>query len=78
MTGGAIDNCSAKIFGGGMFIENNGDCTLEGGTINNCSADYGGGVFVKHGDFIMKSGTIENCFARTSVGSYGYGGGVNI
>ena len=62
---------------GGVYV-GSGDFTMNGGTIANCSAKYGGGVGVtNYANFNMKGGTITNCTATTSDYTYG-GGGVYV
>ena len=57
---------------GGVYV-GSGDFTMNGGTIQGCSAEYGGGVAVMAGSFTMTGGTIANCKATTS--NYAVGGG---
>ena len=48
--------------------------TLDGGTIQNCSGQYGGGVEV-YGTFYLKGGTIQNCSANVNLNNYANEGG---
>lgn len=70
--GGVITGGNA-MRGGGVYITNGGSMTMNGGTIANCSAEYGGGVATYAGSFTMNGGTIKNCTATTS--DYNFGGG---
>lgn len=70
--GGVITGGNA-MRGGGVYITNGGSMTMNGGTIANCSAEYGGGVASYAGSFTMNGGTIKNCTATTS--DYNFGGG---
>lgn len=70
--GGVITGGNA-MRGGGVYITNGGSMTMNGGTIANCSAEYGGGVSTYSGAFTMNGGTIKNCTATTS--DYNFGGG---
>jgi hypothetical protein len=59
--------------GGGVYVEDSGKFTMEGGTIAGCKAAYGGGVYVEDsGKFTMEGGTIAGCQALYD------GGGVFI
>ena len=57
--GGVITGGNA-MRGGGVYITNGGSMTMNGGTIANCSAEYGGGVATYAGSFTMNGGTIKN------------------
>ena len=70
--GGVITGGNA-VQGGGVYVSSGGSMTMNGGTIANCSAKYGGGVAAMAGSFTMNGGTITNCNATTS--DYIYGGG---
>ena len=70
--GGVITGGNA-MRGGGVYISTSGSMTMNGGTIANCSAEYGGGVATYAGSFTMNGGTIKNCTAITS--DYNFGGG---
>ena len=70
--GGVITGGNAHE-GGGVYISSYGSMTMNGGTIENCTAEYGGGVVAASGSFTMTGGTIANCTATTS--NYAYGGG---
>jgi hypothetical protein len=58
--------------GGGVFVDNGGIFTMEGGTISGNKASLGGGVYVADGTFNMESGSIENNTATV------FGGGVYV
>lgn len=70
--GGVITGGNAER-GGGVYVVAGGSMTMNGGTIANCSAEYGGGVATYAGAFTMNGGTIKNCTATTS--DYNFGGG---
>ena len=74
--GGVITGGNA-VQGGGVYVSSGGSMTMNGGTIANCSAKYGGGVAAMAGSFTMNGGTITNCNATTSDYIYG-GGGVYV
>lgn len=75
--GGVITGGNESNEGGGVQIIS-GSMTMNGGTIANCSAGYGGGVYVGNSaNFYMNGGTITNCTATTDNKSFG-GGGVYI
>ena len=74
--GGVITGGNA-LQGGGVYVSSGGSMTMNGGTIANCSAKYGGGVAAMAGSFTMNGGTITNCNATTSDYIYG-GGGVYV
>ena len=74
--GGVITGGNAS-HGSGVYIIN-GSFTLNGGTIENCSAEYGGGVYVvSNTNFTMNGGSIANCNSTTSDTAVG-GGGVYL
>ena len=81
MSGGTIQNCSAKD-GGGVAVcgERNGNIqsvtpagfTMSGGTIRGCTAtEEGGGVAADYAEVTISGGSIENCSAVQ-------GGGINF
>lgn len=75
---GTIADCKARGGGdgGGVYVDDGGSFTMEGGTIENCEAGSGGGVYVhSRASFTMEGGTIENC-GPGSIG--GSGGGVCV
>ena len=82
MSGGTIQNCSAKDGGGGVAVYGwrNGNTqnvtpagfTMSGGTIRNCTATKkGGGVAADYANVTISGGSIENCSAVQ-------GGGINF
>lgn len=82
MSGGTIQNCSAKDGGGGVAVcgERNGNIqkvtpagfTMSGGTIRDCTAtEEGGGVAADYAEVTISGGSIEDCSA-------GQGGGINF
>ncbi|MCR4907304.1 MAG: hypothetical protein K5985_00610 [Lachnospiraceae bacterium] len=72
LTGGNISSLGGG--GGGVFIDENGKFTMEGGSITDCAANSGGGgVKVNGGTFTMNGGTISSCTDRN-----GFGGGVCV
>ena len=81
MSGGTIQNCSAKD-GGGVAVcgERNGNIqsvtpagfTMSDGTIRDCTAtEKGGGVAADYANVTISGGSIENCSAVQ-------GGGINF
>ena len=70
------DNAWSFNNGGAVYVGDNGNFIMNGGTISDNSANnYGGGVYVAGGTFTMNNGTISG----NSVDSYSsYGGGVYI
>ena len=76
MTGGEISGHRASS-GGGVFINNNSEYSMEGGIIfGNISDDGGGGIYVsENANFIMTNGEI---FGNNARASWGGGGGVYI
>ena len=70
---GGVITCGNAMRGGCVYISTSGSMTMNGGTIANCSAEYGGGVATYAGSFTMTGGTIKNCTATTS--DYNFGGG---
>ena len=66
-----ISGCTAGTFGGGVYVSL-GKIIMNGGTIENCTADKGGGVHIhsQFDSFIMNGGRIAYCHAT------GRGGGV--
>ena len=68
ITGG---NNKGTRYGGGLYITEQGTCTMNGGSIcGNYSKSEGGGVFVQ-GKFIFNGGTICDNMAY-------YGGGIEV
>ena len=68
-------------YGGGVYIKDGGQFTMEGGNIVGCKAEgheaYGGGVFVaKGGRFNMSGGKIIGCTAVTNQNGFAFGGGI--
>jgi len=73
---------SNSSYGGGVLVQNNGNFTMEGGTITDCLNDSGGGVAVRNnGTFTMNGGTINNCKAfwggaiRVDAGTFNFNNG---
>ncbi len=73
MVGGMIRNSDTadeeylhvKKNGGAVYLEN-GEVTIEGGTIQNCSAEHGGAIYIEgsqgsdsNAKFVMTGGTIQ-------------------
>ena len=50
ITGGLGYEDGFDTSGGGVYVENGGNFTMEGGTISGNSAYFGGGVYVSGGD----------------------------
>lgn len=68
-------------YGGGVYIEANGNLTMTGGNIIGCTATgnnaFGGGVFVsKNGTFEMSGGSITGCTAVAQNYGMAFGGGI--
>ena len=53
-----IKNCEAKANGGGMYLNNVANCTLEKVKIQKCSAANGGGIYNSGGKLILKECSI--------------------
>ena len=53
-----IENCEAKANGGGMYLNNVANCTLEKVKIQKCSAANGGGIYNSGGKLILKECSI--------------------
>ena len=65
------DTGSGPGFGGGVYVDELGSFTMNGGIIHDCYAQSGGGVFVRSGgSFTMNNGAISGCNAHV------LGGGV--
>ena len=83
MTGGSITNCNASELGGAVCVQKTGSASsnavLNGGTIENVSANNGGAVAVTGGAFEMNGGEISGVKA-TSDGTKidGLGGAVYV
>ena len=75
--GSVIDLCTAPS-GAGVYISHGcNSMVMEGGTISNCTANYGGAVYNKAGDFTMTGGTISKCTAiHTADTTRGAGGAI--
>jgi hypothetical protein len=59
--------------GGGVYVADNAQFTLSGGTIFGNDASYGGGVaVVENGSFIMEGGTIAGNTAQHGAGVHAY------
>ncbi|MDO5331192.1 MAG: hypothetical protein Q4E99_00805 [Bacillota bacterium] len=58
ITGGTGIEADRWYFGGGLFVGDNGELTINGGNIIGNYANHGGGVFVKNGVLNMSDGTI--------------------
>jgi hypothetical protein len=73
--GSSIENAKDDIpdpgdSGGGVYVDNGGAFTMNGGMIRGNSVVDGGGVYVANGTFTMNDGTISENDARN------FGGGV--
>lgn len=65
---GILTGGNSSDDGGGIKIEKNSKCVIEGGTISGNKADPdGGGIFVK-GTLVMTGGTISNNYADDTGG----------
>jgi hypothetical protein len=75
--GAAISgNQKSSNYGGGVFVDNGGSFTMEGGTISGNSADVGGGIYIKSGgSFTMRGGTISGNITDSGTKA---GGGVCV
>jgi len=69
---------------GGAIDMTGGEAFIEGGTINNCTANLGGAVYMTGGKFTMSSGTIRQNTAKPTVNAAdvilgaGRGGAINM
>ena len=83
MKDGTISGNTATSSGGGVYVYETGEFTMEGGTIGGDhgasanSSESGGGVCVYKGDFTMSDGSISGNKA-TSTSSHACGGGVYV
>ena len=96
MNGGTIRNSNTadteylhvKEQGGAVYLED-GECTINGGTIENCTAETGGAIYIAgtyneekgeyNASFTMSEGTIKNCTSKTDGGAvYLKGGNVTL
>jgi hypothetical protein len=75
MTGGAITANMAN-WGGGVYVDNSGSFTMEGGTISgNTTSSVGGGVYVqgeREGVFTKRGGTIDATNSASGAGKVAY------
>ena len=82
ITGGKGYKEGNDAYGGGVYVESNGQLTMTGGNIVGCEARgdnaYGGGVYVAPGGtFEMSGGSITGCTAvATTSGGFACGGGI--
>ena len=72
-----IENCEAKANGGGMYLNNVANCTLEKVKIQKCSAANGGGIYNSGGTLILKECSIGDN-ASDSGNTAKKGGGVYL
>ena len=72
-----IENCEAKDNGGGMYLNNVANCTLEKVKIQKCSAANGGGIYNSGGNLILKKCSIGDD-ASDSGNTAKKGGGVYL
>ena len=72
ITGGKGTKVSSEFLGGGVYVENGGAFTMNGGTIVGCDATKGGGVFTWDNFTMNNSSAIVNCTATND------GGGVYV
>ncbi|MBQ4561505.1 MAG: hypothetical protein IJA55_04135 [Clostridia bacterium] len=63
---------SVFTFGGGVYVEKGGSCSINGGSISGNYASYGGGVYVNDGALSMSEG------AEIKENGALYGGGVYL
>ncbi len=59
MEGGEISYNIAESYGGGVCNED-GEFTLNGGSINNNTADHGGGMYNYYSEFLFNDGDVSN------------------
>lgn len=69
LDGGTIEDCSADLTAGAVYVASAGTFEMKSGTIQNCSSTDGGAVYVNYGKFEMSGGTIQNCKASNAGGS---------
>jgi len=63
----------------GVYIDDNGTVTMNGGTISNNTDEYGGGVRIVRGTFTMNGGLISGNTALKNGGGVGiHGSGIFI
>ena len=75
ITGGVGITMDGGSCGGGVYVYNGKNLTMEGGSIVGCTASFGGGVYMMGGDnstFTMEGGRIVGCAAGKN------GGGVYV
>jgi hypothetical protein len=80
--GAKISGNSSSASGGGVYVNANGNVTMNGGEISDhtvaTSSSYGGGVYIAGGTFTMTGGEISDNTASSSYSPYSYGGGVYV
>ena len=57
-------------FGGGVYVEKGGSCTVNGGSITGNYASYGAGVYVNDGAIALSEGEIKSNTALYGAGVY--------
>ena len=74
---GTINNCTANANGGAAYLGGTGDAVLNinGGSIQNNSANNGGGLYLASGKINMTAGTVKNNDAESNGGGAYLGGG---
>ncbi len=57
-------------FGGGIYVEKGGSCTISGGNVSGNYASYGAGVYVNDGALTLSEGEIKSNTALYGAGVY--------
>ncbi|MBR4880461.1 MAG: hypothetical protein IKU19_00920, partial [Clostridia bacterium] len=57
-------------FGGGIYVEKGGSCTINGGCVSGNYASYGAGVYVNDGALALSEGEIKSNNALYGAGVY--------
>ncbi len=61
---------SVFTFGGGVYVEKGGSCSINGGTVSGNYASYGAGIYVNDGTLSMSEGEIKENAALYGAGVY--------
>lgn len=68
--GGTGTEMYYSTYGGGVLIEDGCQFTMNGGSIEDCTANGGGAVFANGGTFELTNGEIKNCTATDGSALY--------
>lgn len=67
--GVSIKYCYASFFGGAIYLTNNAQLTINGGTIDGCTAQFNGGAIHNSGGTVtISGGVIQSCSATNANG----------